>query len=225
MHELLSKIKVTVNSHLYLKDPFSSELGYNMIREAVRLIDELGFDDFNFRKLGQEIHSPEASVYRYFENKHKLLLYLSSWYWSWAEYRLVIAVNNISSAEKRLEIAIGLMTDVEKEGLVSGIDLKKLSSIVATESVKSFLHREVDKVNHEGAFSSYKQFVARVAAIISEINPAYKFPHMLVSTVIEGAHLQRFFAGHLPGLTNKQKDDQYLSRFFSELVFKAIQNK
>ena len=58
---------------------------------------EIGFENFTFKKLGEQIGSNESSIYRYFESKHKLMLYLSSWYWAWIEYRLVFATNNINN--------------------------------------------------------------------------------------------------------------------------------
>jgi len=45
------------------------------------LIAEIGFEELNFKKLAIAMDSTEASVYRYFENKYKLLTYLVSWYW------------------------------------------------------------------------------------------------------------------------------------------------
>jgi hypothetical protein len=45
---------------------------------------------------------------------------------------------------------------------------------------------------------------------------------MLLSTIIEGAHLQVFFAEHLPRLTNIQKTEDYVSKFYTELALKAI---
>ena len=41
------------------------------------MIDALGFEDFTFKKLGQEIGSNESSVYRYFDSKHKLIRLIS----------------------------------------------------------------------------------------------------------------------------------------------------
>lgn len=223
MENLLSKIKLTVNPHLFIKDPYSSDLGLSIVRNSIDLIDDLGFEDFTFRKLGLVIHSPEASIYRYFESKQKLLLYLGAWYWAWMEYRLILSISNISSAEKRLEKALALMTeeltDYPKD---SDFNMVKLSRIVTFESSKSYLTKQVDEINKDGAFLSYKQFVSRVSAVIMEINPCYKYPNMLVSTVIEGAHLQRFYAYHLPKLTNKQKSPNYLKNFFTDLVFNTI---
>lgn len=226
MENLLSKIKLTVNPHLFIKDPYSSDLGLSIVRNSIELIDSLGFEDFTFRKLGIAIHSPEASIYRYFENKQKLLLYLSAWYWAWMEYRLILNTSNISSAEKRLEKALNLMTEeLMDEPVESDFNMVKLSRIATFESSKSYLTKQVDEINKEGAFLNYKQFVSRVGTIILEINPHYKYPNMLVSTVIEGAHLQRFYAYHLPTLTNKQKSPTYLKNFFSDLVLNTIKNK
>lgn len=222
MEELLTQIRIGVNSRLYLKDPHSSELGCNIVRQGVELIDELGFENFTFRKLGQAIHSPEASIYRYFESKQQLLLYLSAWYWGWMEYRLMMSLSNVGPAEKRLEKALLLITEQEQDIQLPEMNLAKLTRIVHAESVKSYLNKEVDKVNRVGAFVNYKQFCARLAAIVTEINPDYKYPVMLISTVIEGAHLQYFFGEHLPGLTNKQKNNNYISRFYTDLVFKTI---
>ena len=83
MDRLLSTIKIQVNENLYNKDPETSELGKKIIENSIKLIHEIGVEAFTFKKLGKEIQSNESSIYRYFENKHKLLLYLTSWYWSW----------------------------------------------------------------------------------------------------------------------------------------------
>ena len=97
MKDLLQNIKIAVNDKLYVKDPESSELGKKIIQNSILLIDEIGFDKFTFKKLGLRIGSNESSIYRYFDSKHKLLLYLSSWYWCWMEYRLVFAISNLTN--------------------------------------------------------------------------------------------------------------------------------
>lgn len=226
MNDLLSKLKITVNDKIYLKDPDSSELGKKIIQHSILIIDQIGFEAFTFRKLGTEIESPEASIYRYFENKQKLLIYLTAWYWSWMEYRLIMQTTNIPSPEKRLEIALSLITSNPNEKIViNDMDCVKLHKIIVSESSKSFLTKEVDIINKEGVFSNYKQFVERISNIISEVNPNYKYPNMLISTVIEGAHLQWFFAQHLPRLTNKQKNADYITQFFTQMVIKTISKK
>ncbi|MCH2226100.1 MAG: TetR/AcrR family transcriptional regulator, partial [Crocinitomicaceae bacterium] len=117
MKELLSNIEICVNSSIYLKDPASSQLGKKIIQGSIKLIYDIGFEGFTFRKLAKAISSTEASVYRYFESKHKLLVYLTSWYWSWLEYKLVFSIANVENPIIRLERAIHIVTkQVEEDG-------------------------------------------------------------------------------------------------------------
>lgn len=223
MQNLLSKIKIQVTEDLYLKNPESSALGKKIIQGSVLLINKLGFENFNFKKLALEIQSTEASIYRYFESKTKVLLYLTNWYWSWLEYRLVFSTTNISSPNERLERAIIMLTEpVVEDNNITHINESILHQIVLSESLKVYLIKDVDAENKVGAFLPYKNLVERISQIILEINPTYLYPHMLVSTVIEGAHLQRHFANHLPRLTDIIPGKDAVSEFYLETVFKAI---
>jgi AcrR family transcriptional regulator len=214
-----------VNDRIFLKHPESSELGKKIVSGSIELIDEIGIENFTFRKLSQYIDSTEASIYRYFESKHRLLLYLISWYWSWIEVRLVYLLANIEDAEERLRRAIGLLTEkIEVDSKFLHVDEIKLHRIVISESSKTYLTKEVDHENSEGLFKAYKQLVGRVSDIIIEINPDFDYPHMLVSTVIEGAHHQRFFADHLPNLTDKVQGEDSIIKFYQKLVFSCIKS-
>lgn len=221
------KINIYIDQKLYLKDPNSSELGEKIIRYSIKMIDAMGFEAFTFKKLAGRIGATEPSVYRYFESKHKLLLYLLAWYWNWMDYKLVLTTSNIESAEERLRTSIRLLSrPIEKDPNFEHIDETALYRIVVSESSKVYLIKEVDKVNKEGLFMSYKRFCNRVAAIVEEINPDYRFPHALISTIVESSHDQKFFAEHLPSLTdisNTQLNDT--TEFLMELVFKAIEKR
>ena len=152
--------------------------------------------------------------------------YLVSWYWGWMEYRLVFSTANISSPEIQLQKVIDLFAiKNKKKEFLDGIDINKLINIIISESPKSYLTKDVTKSNKEGAYLNYKIFVSRMASIINEINPDYKTPNMLISTIIEGAHLQFFFAENLLGLTNKQKSDDYISIFYKKLALDTIKSK
>lgn len=217
------QIHIEVNSELYLKKPDSSELGRRIISGSIELINELGFEEFTFKKLGNKIGSPESSIYRYFESKHTLLIYLTSWFWSWIEYRLVFATINVNSPIDKLKRVIKILTQpviVDKSFLY--INEVLLHKIIITESVKVFHTKDVDDENEKGYFKSYKQVVQRVSDMVIEINPNFKFPHMLVSTVIEGANHQRYFAQHLPSLTNVEKGKENIVEFYTDLIFKVI---
>ena len=89
--------------------------------------------------------------------------------------------------------------------------------------MKSYLSKDVDSKNEGGAFVPYKNLVERITQLILQINPQFKYPHMLISTVIEGAHLQRHFATHLPRLTDIIEGEDAVTEFYSQIVFKAIQ--
>ena len=102
MHQL--PIQIIINDGLFVKDPESTDLGKKIISKSIELIEELGFEAFTFKKLGQAIGSPESSVYRYFESKHQLLVYLICWYWSWVEYKLVFGTVNQQSSHEKLKI-------------------------------------------------------------------------------------------------------------------------
>ena len=115
MKNLLSVLKITVPDKIYIKDPETSDLGKRIIENSIILINEIGFESFTFKKLGKKIGSNESSIYRYFESKHKLLLYLSSWYWAWLEYQLVLETFSISDKKEKLEKAITITTRTVEE--------------------------------------------------------------------------------------------------------------
>ena len=220
---MIEHLGIHLNERMYLKNPESSDLGRSIVSLGIDLIDELGFEAFTFRKLAQKIGTTEASIYRYFESKQRLLIYLSSWYWRWVDYILILAIANVDSAEERLKRAITLVVkQVEQDSNFSHIDEVKLNRIIISESSKAYLNKHVDDENKEGFFQDYKKLVGRISSIILEINPDYKYPHMLVSTVIEGAHLQRYFAQHLPRLTDVVAGEDSATEFSIQLVFTAI---
>lgn len=224
MKDLLVNITIKVDEKVFLKDPETSEIGKNILQQGILLMDELGFEAFTFKKLAERIGSTEATTYRYFENKHMLLIYLISWYWNWQGYRLVFATSNIPSPEERLKIAIRILSGtINNDANFSHIDEVTLQRIVVAESAKSFLTKEVDADNKEGFFRSYKRLCKRVTDIIVEINPTYPYPASLVSTLSESAHYQKFFADHLPSLTNIHENSEgQLEAFLFDLAMKAI---
>ncbi len=217
------QIHIKVSPELYIKNPDSTELGKSIVSQSIDLIVELGFESFTFKKLGEKIGSPESSIYRYFESKHTLLVYLTCWYWSWIEYKLVFATINIDNPGKKLKDAIKILTQpITTDTSFSYIDKILLDKIMITESIKTYHTKNVDSENKKGYFKVYKQVVNRVGNIVLELNPKFEFPHMLISTIIEGAHHQRYFAAHLPSLTDVNIGRDNISEFYTQLVIKVI---
>lgn len=225
MDHLFSGLKIEVNKNLYVKDPESSDLGKKIIEKSILLIDRTGFDNFTFKKLGAEIGSNESSVYRYFENKHKLLLYLTSWYWGWREYQLVFGTTNISDPSKSLKAAINILTRrIEKDTLTSHIDEVILNQVVVNEYSKSYLTKEVDRENKEGVFEVYNRLVFRLKEMILAVDKKYPYAASLASTVVEGALHQHFLREHFPALTECNEKISP-AEYFNYLVFSTINYK
>jgi len=222
MINLLSNLKIAVPENIFIKDPESSDLGKRIIEHSILLIDEIGFDSFTFKKLGAVIESNESSIYRYFESKHKLLVYLSSWYWAWIEYQLVFTTQNISDAEEKLKMAIEIVARiVGQDSNFSHIDEVALSRIIINESSKSYLTIDVDAENREGYFKIYKRLVSRISQMIQQVNPNYKYPSSLASTITDGALHQHFLKDHFKSITDCN-DDVSPAEFFVQLSLNAI---
>lgn len=222
MINLLSNLKISVPDKIFVKDPESSELGKRIIEHSIELIDDIGFDSFTFKKLGSKINSNESSIYRYFESKHKLLLYLTSWYWAWLEYQLVFSTHNISDAKLKLKKGIEVVTKtIEEDGTFIHINKVKLNRIVINEYSKSYLTKEVDAENKEGYFIIYKRLVSRIKTMILDINPDYAFASSLASTAVEGALHQHFLRAHFKSITDCN-DLVTPTHFFESLTFNAI---
>ncbi len=224
MKTLLSNLKIDITDKIYLKDPQSSDLGKRIIQHSIQLIDEIGFESFTFKKLGIRIKSNESSIYRYFDSKHKLLLYLTSWYWAWQEYQLVFATTNIPNSYDKLDKAINVLTKkIEADSSFMHIDEVLLSKVVINEYSKSYLTKEVDIENKEGYFAIYKRLIIRLQMMMVEVNGDYKFPHSLASTVIEGALHQHFLKEHFKSLTDCNEKTTPTD-YFKHLVFNALTN-
>ena len=223
MKNLLAKVALTINDTLYMKDPNSSSLGVRIIKEGISLLDEVGFEQFTFKKLALRIETTEASVYRYFESKHQFLLYLINWYWGMIEYRLAFETANITDAKVKLKKAIHLLTSIPDPEVEIVFDAEvTLKRVVINEASKVYFTKEVDKENEHGAYAVYKTIVARVVAIIQELEPSYPFGAMLITTLIESGNQQRFFGEHLPRLTNTSPQKDTFEQFALDLVFKTL---
>lgn len=218
-------VQIKMNEKLFLRNPELSELGRNIIKYSVVMIREKGFEDFTFKKLAQRIGTTEASIYRYFENKHRLLIYIVAWYWSYLEYKVVFYTQNLATPENRLKKIIELLAKpVTDDFSTDYIDEKLVYEVAVWEGSKAYLTKHVSKDNKDRLFKPYKDLCGRIANIISEFNPRYKFPRSLSSTLLEMAHYQRFFMNNLPSLTDfgEDKSEERLYQFLNQLVFDSL---
>ncbi len=223
MLQPLARISIPNNLHVYVKDPNSTELGIKILKGSIELISLLGFEKFTFKKLAIHIETTEASIYRYFESKHKIMYYFINWYWGCVSFKIYTETQNLNNAEDRLKKCIHILTAFPNPEQDFVLDNEMaLKEIVMNESAKVFQTKNVDDENKKGVFTEYKKVVEHVSSIILEINPAYPYPNMLVSTMIEGSNQQRFFAAHLPRLTNVNPHEEFIETFFMDLINKTI---
>jgi AcrR family transcriptional regulator len=219
------QLKIKMNEKLFIKDPEQSELGKKIILHSIQLIYKDGFEVITFKKLAVNIGTTEAGIYRYFENKHRLLIYLTAWYWNWLEYQVTFQTNNITDSVVKLKRVIKLLaTTVEDDSSTRYVDVSILHQIIITEGTKAYLTKRVSEDNKDHLFKPYKDLCAVIGNIILECSPEYKYPKSLASTIIEMAHFQNFFMNNLPSLTDfgQDKDETEIVKFLEDLVFSSI---
>lgn len=194
---------ISINANLYLKDPTSSNLGKRILETGLIYLDEVGLEEFSFRKLAIKISSTESSIYRYFENKHYFFVYLMNWYWEWMSTRIDYKTKKIEDPHKKFKKVISLLIDSTKTNNATPfIDEEILHRVVVREGTKAYHHKLVDNENLYGFFLSYKALCKKIANIIISLNPDYKYPLAMASTLIETSNNNIYFSKHLPRLTD-----------------------
>ena len=220
------EIKFDISEGLYCRDPQGTDLGRRIIEHSILMIDELGFEAFTFKKLANSIGSTEKSIYRYFDNKHFLLLFLTSWYWEWVHYLISINTINIKSPKKKFQIAIeNLVLATSENTANSYINENILHKVVIKEGGKAYHINAVDDENKAGMFYSYKHLVKLLAEIIEEYNLKFKYAVSLSSNLFEMANNQIYFAEHLPELSSLapgKRQDEDLIKMLEYFSFKIL---
>ena len=197
----------------------------SILQSARELIAEGGFKDAQVQAIADKSGVSSGLVYRYFENKHKLLVYLSSWYWSWIEYRLVFGTMNINESEKKLLKAITIVTEkIEDDLTTAHINESILSKIIIAEFSKTLHTKEVDEENKEGFFLIYKRVIQRLASFILEVQAEYPFAKCLASTIVEGALHQHYLRLHFKTIT-ECNDSITPTDFYCHLTSQLFQIK
>jgi len=219
------EIRIKMNDRLYLRNPEDSVLGKKIVTQGILLINKIGFEDFTFKKLAKVLKSTEASIYRYFENKHKFLVYLITWYWSYVEYKVLFNTNNLINPELKLKTIIKLLVEEppKSKSVTEFIPEQDAYKLVMWEGSKTYLTRNVAKDNKDRLFKPYKDLCARISSVIKEYNPNCKFPNFLASSLLELSHSQKFFMQNLPSLTDSNTpDDKMLLSFLEHFLFKSL---
>jgi AcrR family transcriptional regulator len=212
-------IKLSLNPKLYLRDPQETVLGKKIIKHSILLIHELGLEQFNFKRLAHQMDSTEASIYRYFENKHLLFIYLLNWYWEWVKFRIDFHTMNIIDVSEQLKITLRVLVDSTNRNTdTEYVDEDLLHEIVVSEGTKGYHSISVDEENKDGFFLSYKTLCKKIGDMIKGINPTFPYPRALASMLVETANNNLYFAQHLPRLTDIRGDGPNLMDNVTELL-------
>ncbi|WP_114751402.1 TetR/AcrR family transcriptional regulator [Pleomorphovibrio marinus] len=219
------KVHFPDNPRLFLKNPESSSLGTKIVSEGIRMIKKHGLENFTFKKLADKTGSTEASIYRYFESKHHLLVYLISIYWEVLQIKILFNTQNISEPWVKIDKLIMVITNVlEVAPNIINVNLKDLHEIVICESSKTYLTKKVDEEDKEGFFVSYKKLVFALSEILKEANPHYPYPRALAVNLLETTYEQYYFSNHFGELTElgSERPDSPTVKSFLESLIKAV---
>jgi len=150
------------------------------------------------------------------------LVYLSSWYWSWIEYKLVFETNNIENSMEKLIKAISIVTEkIEDDKNTEHINEAILNKIIIAEFTKTLYTKEIAEENKEDFFLIYKRINNRLVKMIEEVNPNYDFSKSLASSIVEGALHQHFLKDNLKTITNCNQNVSP-TEFYINLVTKTL---
>lgn len=221
--DLVDRFQIPVLEEIALRNPQATQLGQRIIEGSILLINELGFEQFTFKKLALSVGTTEASVYRYFASKQKLLLYLINWYWGRLECRLLLQTQG-GDPKERLTKALELLL-VPQASSLSFTNEKRLQRIVIHEASKVFLTKAVDADHQTGFHRIYSQIVHYISDLVRAYHPKCKYPEMLVTTLLEGSLQQRFFGQHLPEVTNASEQEDAVAVFYTQLFFSYLDHE
>ena len=152
-------------------------MGKKIILHSIQLIHKNGFESFTFKKLAEDIGTTEASIYRYFENKHRLLIYITAWYWSWLEYRVAVNTNNIKDPVVKLKRVIKLLATIVKDDIkTSYVNESILHQIIIAEGTKAYLTKHVSEDNRTHCLNHTKTCALKLLILSLSVTPNTSTP-------------------------------------------------
>jgi len=223
-----SKYSFTLNSDLYIKDPTSSVAGRKVLAAGAQLILETGLEAFTAKKLAAAAGITEATVYKYFANKHRLLQYYFQLYWTWLEQQVKVFTAIEMDPHQKLVKAVRVISNTPSVAADPGVITKQvLLELVINEGSKAYHHVQVDEDNAKLFFAPYKSITALLANMIITVQPAEKYPLALATTIIEMSHSLKYYTKHLPALTDfpNETDQVKLDDFLLQLLFNSLKIK
>ncbi|MCB0795383.1 MAG: TetR/AcrR family transcriptional regulator [Flavobacteriales bacterium] len=222
----MARYHLEPESSLSLRDT-NSPLGQQIVQEGLGLMNELGLEAFNFRKLAERVGCTEATIYHYFKNKQRLLQYYFQLYWLWLDTHIDVTLRSNTGAREHMHGTIRALAGLwPEDALAAQVPPAALRELVINEGSKSFQHKNVDSDNAKQLFKPYKDLCARVADELRSCAPQVNHASSFATTLVEMAHSLEFAMHHLPALTelSVHKDREELARFLIALTERYLQD-
>lgn len=214
------EFRLKLDKALYIKDPEETILGKEIVSKSIELIYELGFEKFTLKKLANHINSNEPSIYRYFENKQQLLIYLLSWYWTWIEFNIDNNTRNIKDPRERIKIIIKILSNsLTYDAKFTHINEEKLGLIAIRSYQGLFINKD------KNIFSAFDSLCNKVSKVINELDSNYKLPKTIAISLIKIIQEQLFLKFNFPDMTELKddNDNQILIDFSEKFVFSFLE--
>jgi len=203
----------------------SSDTGRKILSHGAPLILELGLENFTTKKLAQAAGITEATVYKYFQNKHRLLQYYFQLYWTWLEQQVKVFTAIEQDDTQRLVKMVRIIAHIPEVAADPGVISKEvLRQLVINEGTKAYHHVQVDEDNARMFFAPYKQVTKLMAEMIIKLKGEFKHPYSLATTVIEMAHSLAFYQEHLPSLTDHDQlgEENDIEDYLQSILFNTL---
>ena len=214
------RLSIAVNPNTYLRNPEDTELGRKIIKHGVELLSETGYQCFNFKHLAKYMESTEASVYRYFENKYMLLVYLTSWYWEYLDLQIMLNTRNIDDPHKKLRLMVKtIVSGVDSDFQNEYFDIKKLHKIVVEQSPRVIHSKKVEACEKAGMFSNFKTLNNNIAEIILECDNDFKYPSALATNILKLSMDHKYYSEYICSLTEISNCSESLNQLEEMILY------
>lgn len=224
MHSLAEIFELHIPDAVFVKNPRESELGMKILHKGTEMLAKEGIDSFNFKKLAIAIQTTEASAYRYFDNKHKFLLYVINIYYGWMEYSIAVAEYEEKKTENKIKRAIESIIAPNHMPVDNVEFAKNIRKVAIQEGVKLHFNLHIKDEIKNGSMTCYSRLTQRLSGLIRNIAPHYQFSEPLANLVIESVFHQLFQIG-IMSKSDVVKHEKKIQLFLTQLIQQTIKNK
>lgn len=208
MQRLIEHFTIHLDPCLYVKDPMLTDIGKAILHHSVLQISKSGMESFTIKKLAAEVETTETTIYRYFSNKHQLLMYLCSWYWMELQWKIAFGLANIDNPHKQLSKACEALAEPVKASKTFVIDEEHLQRLVCNNFGKTHDVHFKNEFAPAGYYHAYHDLIERLSKIILACKKNYPYPQGLAQTLVESSMRQLFYRYNFPKMSDAQSISQ-----------------